>query len=53
MRYTMTPHEEEMLEEIKGLHARLAKSEKSRLKWILISILCFLVIGFLLWLNFR
>ncbi|MDF1813396.1 MAG: hypothetical protein P1V20_14460 [Verrucomicrobiales bacterium] len=49
----MTPHEEEMLEEIQTLHARLARSEKSRLKWMLIAVVSLLATGFMVWLNFK
>jgi hypothetical protein len=45
----MTPHEEEMLEEIQTLHARLATSERGRLLWKLLAIGSLLVIGFLGW----
>ncbi|MDF1754753.1 MAG: hypothetical protein P1U89_18350 [Verrucomicrobiales bacterium] len=48
----MTPHEEEMLTEIQDLHARLARSEKGRLKWMLISFLALAALGFMIWRSF-
>lgn len=48
----MTPHEEEMLTEIQTLHARLAKAERAKLKWMFFTILSLAALGFVIWLNF-
>jgi hypothetical protein len=49
----MKDHEDKMLEEINELHQDLAAAERGRLKWMGISLVCFLVIGVLTWLLIK
>ena len=48
----ISKHEEELMEEIESLHKRLRKVEGDRIRWILISLGSFILIGLLLWLQF-